>query len=124
MIRITTIFLCLLLAAAAAGRYRAEVSVKETRTELKQLEVSKTEELSTIQTLRAEVAYLENPQRLAKIAETKTELRPIQAEQVLTAREFAVVMNGAEFDEEQHPSSSEDDVIKNAIAMAQIGDAE
>jgi len=124
MIRITTIFLCLLLAAAAAGRYRAEVSVKETRSELKRLEISKVEEQRTIQILRADVAYLENPQRLSEIANTKTDLRPSERGQVLTAQEFAVLMNGEEFDEEVDPDFTPSDVITNAIAMAQISDVQ
>ncbi|NOX96090.1 MAG: hypothetical protein GXP04_13650 [Alphaproteobacteria bacterium] len=123
MIRITTIFLCLLLAAAAAGRYRAEVSVKETRSELKRLELSKVEELRSIQILRADVAYLENPQRLSEIANSKTDLRPSERGQILTAREFAVLMNGVEFDEKSDPDFTPSDVITNAIAMAQISDA-
>lgn len=124
MIRITTIFLCMLLAAAAAGRYRAEVSVKEARSELKRLEISKWEELRSIQMLRAEVAYLENPDRLSKIAEAKTELRPSSREQLLTARQFAVIMNGAEGETGVEKTPVPADVITNAIAMAQLANAE
>jgi len=124
MIRITTIFLCMLLAAAAAGRYRAEVSVKEARSELKRLEISKWEELRSIQMLRAEVAYLENPDRLSKIAEAKTELRPSSREQLLTARQFVVIMNGAEGETGVETTPVPADVITNAIAMAQLANAE
>ena len=124
MIRITTIFLCLLLAAAAAGRYRAEVSVKETRAEIKRLETSKLEETRSIQMLRAEVAYLENPERLATIAETQTDLRPSDQEQILNARQFATAMNGEEAEDEPDASVPPGDVITNAIAMAQLADAE
>ncbi|MHA7870784.1 MAG: cell division protein FtsL [Hyphococcus sp.] len=121
MIRISTLFLCVLLAAAAAGRYRAEVSVKETRAELSKLAAEKEDELRTIQMLRAEVAYLENPQRLAKIAESKTELRAPAPEQLLSAREFVTAMTG----EQDAPPAPVDDApynaIANAIAMAQVG---
>ncbi|MEO1243562.1 MAG: hypothetical protein AAFX54_16765 [Pseudomonadota bacterium] len=124
MIRITTIFLCMLLAAAAAGRYRAEVSVKETRSELRRLETSKLEELRAIQMLRAEVAYLENPNRLSKIAQAKTDLRPSEREQLLTARQLAVIMNGDDAEVARSDDSAPGDVITNAIAMAQLADAE
>ncbi len=124
MIRITTIFLCMLLAAAAAGRYRAEVSVKEARSELKRLEISKSEELRSIQMLRAEVAYLENPDRLSKIAEAKTGLRPSARDQLLTARQFAVIMNGVDGEADAEAAPVPDDVITNAIAMAQLANAE
>ena len=124
MIRIATIFLCMLLAAAAAGRYRAEVSVKETRAELKRLEISKVEELQSIQMLRAEVAYLENPNRLSKIADAKTDLRPSVQDQLLNARQFATKMDGDDVDELPYRDRAPIDAISNAIAMAQVTDAQ
>ncbi|MEM9617236.1 MAG: hypothetical protein AAF936_04670 [Pseudomonadota bacterium] len=124
MIRITTIFLCMLLAAAAAGRYRAEVSVKETHSELRRLETNKLEEVRSIQMLRAEVAYLENPNRLSKIAQAKTDLRPSEREQLLTARQFAVTMNGDDIELEESDDNAPGDLIKNAIAMAQLADTQ
>ncbi len=124
MIRIATIFLCMLLAAAAAGRYRAEVSVKETRAELKRLEISKTQELQSIQMLRAEVAYLENPNRLSKIAEAKTDLRPSVQDQMLNARQFATKMDGSAEGELPYQDRAPIDAISNAIAMAQLTDAQ
>ena len=123
MIRIATIFLCILLAAAAAGRYRAEVSVREARQELEKLETSKLEELRSIQMLRAEIAYLENPNRLAKIAEAKTDLRPSLGEQRMTAPQFVAAFgDGAGFDGLE-PSPAESDVILHALKMAQLADA-
>lgn len=118
MIRITTIFLCIVLAAAAFGRYRAEVSVRELREEIDRIETSQVEELRSIQMLRAEIAYLENPERLAKLAEAKTELRPSSGEQVLSAQEFAAAfgMEG----EASDADAPESDVILNAMAMAQL----
>ncbi len=114
----------MLLAAAAAGRYRAEVSVKETRAELKRLEISKTQEQQSIQMLRAEVAYLENPNRLSKIAQAKTNLRPSVQDQLLSARQFATKMDGDEADELPYQDRAPIDAISNAIAMAQVTDAQ
>lgn len=122
MIRISTIFLCLLLAAAAAGRYQAEVAVREARTELRELEEQKAEELRAIQMLRAEVAYLENPDRLAKIARSETELRPTAQDQSVTAMQLAAILNGNTVVVEELPPDSE--AIKNAIAMAQLASAD
>ncbi len=120
MIRITTIFLCLLLAAAAAGRYRAEVSVRETRMELEKLETSKLEEQQSIQMLRAEVAYLESPERLAKIAKAKTDLRPSESDQMLSAQEFAAAFGESEAFPDDEPATPQGDVILHALAMAPI----
>lgn len=116
MIRITTIFLCLLLAAAAAGRYRAEVAVREAREELRALEVSKAEEVRKIQILKAEVAYLENPERLTRIAEAKTDLRLAEMDQTLDAREFAAQIGADDVFADTRPSNEE--TIKHALAMA------
>ncbi len=123
MFRITTIFLCVLLAAAAIGRYRAEQSVQKTRMELERLETTRLEERRQIQLLRAEVAYLENPERLAKIARAKTELRPSEPVQIISVQQFAVAMtgeNGAQIDNNAAPS----EIITNAIAMAQLSAAD
>lgn len=124
MIRITTIFLCVLLAAAAFGRYRAEVSVRELREDVQRIETSKTEEQRAIQMLRAEIAYLENPDRLAKVAETKTDLRPSTGEQLVNAREFATLFGDNEYLAEEETPAPEEDVIRNALAMAQLADAQ
>lgn len=88
MLRISTFLLCLLLAAASAGRYRAEVAVRETRQSIEMLEQAKADEERRIQVLRAELAYLENPERLAKIAREKTDLEPLTGHQLLNSGEF------------------------------------
>ena len=124
MIRITTIFLCILLAAAAFGRYRAEVSVRELREDIRQIETGKVEERREIQMLRAEIAYLENPDRLAKIAETKTDLRPSSSDQRVNAREFAALFGDEPQLAEEPAPAPESDVIRNALAMALVTDAQ
>lgn len=124
MIRITTIFLCVLLAAAAFGRYRAEVSVRELRKDIERIETSQVEELRSIQMLRAEIAYLENPDRLTKVAEAKTDLRPSTAEQVVNARQFAASFSGDDLPAIEGGPTPEGDVILHALAMAQLADAE
>lgn len=117
MVRITMILLCLLLAAAAAGRYQAEVSVRETRREIQELERAKAQELSEIQLLRAEIAYLENPDRLARIAAKVTDLEPLAGSQLMTADEFAVAFGG----EADGPADfAGGDAIIHALAMADM----
>lgn len=98
MLRFTMLLLCLILAAAAAGRYKAEAAVRETRNELRQLDRTKAQELTTIQVLRAEVAYLESPQRLAAIAAKMTDLEPLTGSQLLTAEDFMVAFRDAAAD--------------------------
>ena len=93
MMRLTTLILCLILAAAAAGRYKAESAVRDARTELRQLERAKQTTISDIQLLRAEVAYLESPERLASIAERMTDLEPLSGAQLMTAEDFAIAFS-------------------------------
>lgn len=124
MIRVTTILLCLILAAAAAGRYQAEESVREIRNELQQLENSKIEEAQSIQMLRAEVAYLESPERLSKIASAKTDLRPPESSQILTADDFLAAFGGAPQDTPPNSSPVNSDVILHALALADASSLE
>ena len=88
MMRLTMFLLCILLAAAAAGRYQAEAAVRETRFELRRLEKEKADELTQIQVLRAEIAYLESPDRLSAIANKMTDLSPLSGTQLYSADEF------------------------------------
>lgn len=122
MVRLTMIMLCFLLAAAAAGRYQAEVSVREAKREIKDLDHAKQKELSEIQVLRAEIAYLESPERLAKIAARVTDLEPLAGRQLMTADEFVLA-----FGDKDNAGASpaltaqpDGDVILHALAMADI----
>jgi hypothetical protein len=112
------ILLCFLLLAAAAGRYKAEVSVREAKRELKALEDAKAQELSMIKVLRAEVAYLESPERLAKIAARHTDLGPLTGTQLMTADEFVLALAGAPAQDLAREAPA-GDVIVQALAMAE-----
>lgn len=90
MVRLTMLVLCLLLAAAAAGRYQAEVAVRDSRQSIRKLGAEKALEMQQIQTLRAEIAYLESPERLAVLARKLTDLRPLSADQLMNAADFRV----------------------------------
>ena len=117
MVRVTMILLCFILAGAAAGRYQAEVRVKQKHEEIRALELEEAREVAAIQLLRAEIAYLESPERLATIAEKATALQPLTGAQLLTADDFAVAFGP---DEEVKPAKlpSKTDTILHAIAMA------
>lgn len=117
MMRLTMILLCLLLAAAAAGRYQAEAAVRETRAELQRLDREKTKALTSIQLLRAEVAYLESPDRLAEIAAKATNLAPLSGAQLMTADDFEVAF-GDKAPELQTSSSSSPE---RPLEVAQLG---
>ena len=125
MIRITTIFLCLLLAVAAAGRYRAEESVREIRNDIEKLEQERKIEEQRISTLRADIAYLESPERLAKIAKAKTTLRAPETAQFLTASDYIASFGDGAIDELAPPNAPMNgDTILHALAMASLSRVE
>ncbi len=125
MFRITTIFLCVLFLAAVAGRYSAEESVRAAQQELERLEAERLEEARQVQMLRAEVAYLESPDRLAKVARATTDLRPPQTTEILNAHQFKSAMTGRGDGEDlQTPPPLNNEIIANAIAMAQLAEGE
>ncbi len=118
MLRVTMLLLCLILAAAAAGRYKAEAAVRETRNELRQLDRAKTQELTKIQVLRAEVAYLESPERLAAIAAKMTDLEPLTGAQLLTAEDFKVA-----FGDRDARAQANAPAVERPVEVAQIDGA-
>ena len=124
MVRITMILLCLLLAAAAAGRYQAEVSVREARRDIERLDAARVRELSSIQVLRAEVAYLENPDRLAKIASQVTDLQPLTGGQLMTADDFFLAFGEPAAKIAPIARTHDEDVILKALAMADVQETE
>ena len=125
MFRITTIFLCVLFLASVAGRYSAEESVRAVQEEMERLDAEYSEEARRVQMLRAEIAYLESPERLVRIAEAKTDLRPPASHELLTARQFKSAMAGEDVAPPlDNQTPLDDSIITNAIAMAQYADGE
>jgi hypothetical protein len=120
MLRITMMLLCVILAAAAFGRYKAEVSVREARRELKAIEDAKARELSEIRMLRAEVAFLERPERLAKIAARYTDLHPLTGAQLATAEEFIAAVS-AKPETKNEANRMEEDIIGRVLTVADAG---
>ncbi len=120
MLRLASLVFCILLAIASAGRYRAEVSVRAVRDDITYLEQAKADELRRIQILRAELAYLESPDRLEKIAREMTPLRPASGRQFLSSQEFLAAV-GVASDTGRGPRNAWSSEDMSAIATL-IGD--
>lgn len=120
MVRLTMLLLCLLLAGAAAGRYQAEVAVRQSKKEIELLKAARASELQQIQTLRAEIAYLENPERLAALAAKLTDLKPLAADQLMSAADFHLAFR----DSPLPPSISAGDQPTGRLALAAIATIE
>ena len=115
MLRISMLLLCLIVAAAAAGRYKADAAVREMRRELGRIDRAKADELSRIQALRAEVAFLESPENLSGIATKMTNLQPLTGAQLLTAQDFGLAFGEPEEDPQPVASATE-----RSVDLAQI----
>ncbi|GAB4534075.1 MAG: hypothetical protein Tsb0010_14530 [Parvularculaceae bacterium] len=87
--------LCLVLAASA--RYATEISVKNARAELAQLQLENAALSDKRAVLRAEIAYLENPARLAALARAGVGLAPAEPHQFVgMSRAIAIVEGRAQ----------------------------
>ena len=120
MIRFSTIFFCLILAAAAVGRYRAEAGVRAERDNISRIEQQIDRQRAKISKLQLEVEVLESPKRLTELGATRDGLRPIQPRQVLTAEKFAALMG----EENTHSGEGSEHFIADAIVMADIAGQE
>jgi len=95
MIRWSMVLLGLMVCGAAAGRYEAETAVRRAESEIRRLEKRREAEVREIQVLRAELAHLESPSRLAEYAREFTDLRPVRGDQLMTADDFELAFGGA-----------------------------
>ena len=122
MIRVSTIFFCLLLAAAAAGRYQAEAKVRADKLEIDRLESQIADEGHKIGQLQLEVEVLESGQRLSQLAARKLELTSVKPYQLQTADEFAALMEMPAMAKVQPTTAPKSDFIVDAIAMADFAE--
>ncbi|MGV6802428.1 MAG: hypothetical protein ACWA5L_10945 [bacterium] len=123
MIRLSTIFFCLLLAAAAAGRYQAEASVRADKKEMHRIEQKIEAEKQVINQLQMEVEVLESGARLAALTQQYLELEAVKPRQLHRLDDFARIA-GIASPQTPEPSYDEQaDFIVNAIAMADFGTA-
>lgn len=61
----------------------------EARASVRELESMLTQEKSEVRMIKAEIAHLENPERLRKLAKEHLGLEPVTVEQTLTLEEIA-----------------------------------
>ncbi|MCI5048157.1 MAG: hypothetical protein MRY59_11710 [Aquisalinus sp.] len=118
MIRLATIFFCLLLAAAAAGRYQAEAGVRAQKAEIERIEGLISEEEVAISQLDLQVEVLESAERLSRLSAQRLSLAPVQAEQLHTAEEFAALLTVEMPQDMKSVPANNSDFIVDAIAMA------
>ena len=116
MIRVLTPALCLLLAAAAAGRYHAEASVREARSELSSVRSALSQEEERERRLRMEVEVLESASRLTSLNEQTIGLGAARPEQMTTREDFATMIGRPAPRERRIDAQA--DTIGNALKMS------
>ena len=84
MLRVFNIGLVLASLIAAGMLYNMKYEVQSYRLVVKKLEWQLAYEREAIQVLKAEWSYLNRPERLQRLAEQYTELRPVKMEQIVT----------------------------------------
>lgn len=73
-----------------AGLYVISARTQSAGKEVRRLERTLEQERTALAVLNAEIAHLENPQRLADLSEQYLDLRPTQPEQILTLDDVIV----------------------------------
>ncbi|MEL6360105.1 MAG: hypothetical protein AAFR21_03405 [Pseudomonadota bacterium] len=121
MIRPTFIILVGVLIALSTLSNRVDVAVHETRSEIAELERERDDLTGNMQLLRAEIAYLESPERLAGLAENFTELEPLAGQQLMTSDEFRVVFSSRPFPDD---ASEATPVAADPMDIADLIDGE
>lgn len=123
MMRLSTVFLCFLLAASAAGRYQAEAHVRAGKLEVRKIEQALEEGAVRLNQLQLEVGVLESSQRLSQLATHRLSLTSVKPKQLQSAEEFASLLQLDTVPTVTPKIPSADDFIINAIAMANFGKA-
>lgn len=88
MRKLGVLVLVLIGFALIAGLYVIKTRTQTAYKEVRRLEKLLAAEHGAITVLDAEIAHLESPARLAELSETYLELRPTEAEQMMTLDEM------------------------------------
>lgn len=90
MKRLGAFFLIILGFGLIAGLYVIKTRTQTAYQEVRRLETFLEDEQDAIMVLNAEIAHLESPSRLAELGQTYLQLRPTQAEQMMTLDDLVV----------------------------------
>ena len=82
--RLTGFILFVVGVGLVVALFYVKTRAQTARAEMRSLERQVAEEEAAIAVLRAEIAYLENPARLAELSQARLGLRPTDPEQVVT----------------------------------------
>lgn len=87
--RLGWFFLMLIGVVLIAGLYFVKTRAAQARSHVRSLEHTVAQEEASVRMLRAEIAHLENPERLRSLADKHLNLQPVDAERTLTLEQAA-----------------------------------
>ena len=89
MKRVTRLLWPLLFAGLVIGLYNLKAQVEDQEKELARIQRAIEDEREAIQVLRAEGSYLNQPERLRRLAAAKLDLQPVAQRQMASFERFA-----------------------------------
>ena len=106
--RLTGFLLFVLGVGLTVGLYYVKTRAQTAQAEVRGLQAAIDEETAAIAVLRAEIAYLESPARLARLARTQLALAPVRSDQIVAEDAlFAIPLRAGE-DVEDNAEASDD----------------
>ncbi len=88
--RMTAFILFVIGVSLTVGLYYVKTRAQSAKKEVRRLERLISQEEASLQVLKAEIAYLENPQRLMELSEQHLGLKPIANDNVISISDIAV----------------------------------
>lgn len=116
MKRITRLLWPLLFAGLVFGLYNLKAQVEVREKELAKAQRAIEEEREAIEVLRAEWSYLNQPERLRRLAAVRLELQPVAARQLASPERLAQRLAEAAPVE----TASRESVIRDAAALSHL----
>jgi hypothetical protein len=95
-VRVVNLWGCGLLLVLVVGLYLVKTFAGGERADIAREETQIAEEEQRIRLLNAEVAYLEQPQRIGRLSEDYLKLEPIPARHEASERDLSRIASGAE----------------------------
>lgn len=87
--RLGWLALMLIGVALVIGLYFVKTRAAQAKSQVRKLEHTVAQEQASVRMLKAEIAHLENPQRLRELSDKHLNLQPVEAERTLTLEQAA-----------------------------------
>ncbi len=122
MKRVTRLIWPLLFAGLVFGLYNLKAQVEEQEKELARIQRAIEDEREAIQVLRAEWSYLNQPERLRRLATPRLDLQPATQKQMASLERLAQrLAEAAPIETASRDAFKRDGIMREAAALAEQG---